>query len=110
MAYFLIWTLAKILLTIYIYIQKGEKVKSYTMAYKRDVAEFAQERSIKLATSRIGLDTRRERIRSTGEIIARKPKKKRLDGGRPKPVIIKIEEKVLKCIQTRRSCMLHFFR
>ena len=80
------------------------------MSYKRDIAKFTQERSIKLATSRIGLDTRRERIRSTEEIIARAPTKKRLDGGRPKPVIMKIEEKVLKCIQTRRSCMLHFFR
>ena len=90
--------------------QKGGKLKSYTMSYKRDVAKFAQERSIKLATSRIGLDTRREWIRSTHEITARAPTKKRLDGGRPKPVIMKIEEKVLKCIQTCRSYMLHVSR
>ena len=54
------------------------KLKSYTMSYKRDVAKFAQERSIKLATSRIGLDTRREWIRSTREITARAPTKKSL--------------------------------
>ena len=48
------------------------------MSYKRDVAKFAQERSIKLATSRIGLDTRREWIRSTHEITARAPTKKSL--------------------------------
>ena len=88
---------------------KEEKVKSYTMSYNRDVVKFAQQHSTNLAASRFGVDRKRIRewIRSIDEIAARAPTKKKIGGGGWKPVIIEIEEKLLKWIPEHRLCMLY---
>ena len=74
---------------------KGSKIKSYTMSFEQTVTKFAKENSISSASMKFKVDRKRIRqwINNLEKICTKKSKRKRLDGGGRKPMVVEIEEK-----------------
>ena len=96
---------------------KGEKIRSYTISFKLEVVEFAENRSITAAAQKYNVDRRsvRDWKKKKNELqeLSRSvniKKRIRLGSGGRKPLSEKMEEILLEWIIERRSKMLRVSR
>lgn len=96
---------------------KGEKVKSYSLEFKKQVVECAVNNSNREAARKFSVDERRirewrENIENIKARASEKggSKRRRLDGGGRKLTNAELEEELLEWITERRAAMLRVSR
>ena len=90
---------------------KGEKRRSYSMEFKRDVVKYAKQNSNNGAAKKFKVDRKRVRewVQNEDKLLPLRGKRCRLDGGR-KVTDVELEEEVLNWIHERRANMLRVSR
>ena len=96
---------------------KGEKIRSYTISFKLEVVEFAENRSITAAAQKYNVDRhsvrdwkkKKNELQELSSSVNIK-KRIRLGGGVRKPLSEEMEETLLEWIIERRSKMLRVSR
>ena len=92
---------------------KGEKISSYTISFKLEVVEFAENKSITAAALKYKVDRhsirdwkkKKNELQELSKSVSNK-KRKRLQGGGTKTLSEEMEERILEWIVERRSKML----
>ena len=96
---------------------KGERVNSYTIKFKLEVIEFAENKSIGAAAVKYKVDRhsirdwkrKKDALQELSKSVDNKKRKRLLGAGR-KPLSDEMEEKVLEWIVERRTKMLRVSR
>ena len=93
---------------------KGQKKRSYSMEFKKQVLVYAEANSNRSASSASNFDVKTKWIREWKKYFEKtkstKPNRQRLDGGGRKCIDENLEEDLVHWIYEKRSKMLHVIR
>ena len=93
---------------------KGQKKRSYSMEFKKQVLVYAEANSNRSASSASNFDVKTKFIREWKKYFEKtkstKPNRQRLDGGGRKCIDENLEEDLVHWIYEKRSKMLHVIR